>query len=226
MPQTLFLSVPPDFPVTVQPDTWLSDALVVLSVVLAMALLKRFLQLLPYLADSFLRMRGSAVLESSVRVSQDRDLVAMALVVPAIVVTYHYNLYNPRFLQGLDPTLRLCAVAAALVAYGFLRWLIYVWVRPGNHLDIFRQAHKGVRTYFIFFMLLVLTSLGVLALAGVESAIIRYVIYAQAALVFLLTLQRCAQLLSLSCNRLRTFLYLCALEILPAALLVVSAVVL
>jgi hypothetical protein len=81
-------------------------------------------------------------------------------------------------------------------------------------------------TYFIFLMLLVLITVGVLSLAGIESTIVRYVIFAESGLVFILLLHRSSQILSLSCNRLRTFLYLCALEILPAALLVVSAVVL
>ena len=75
-------------------------------------------------------------------------------------------------------------------------------------------------------MLLVLITVGILEIAGLESAIVRYVLYAEIGLVFILLLHRTSQILSLSCNHLRTFLYLCALEILPAVLLVVSAVVL
>lgn len=219
-------SAPLDSPAAAEPSTWLVNLLVVLFAVLAIATLKRFLQVLPYMADSYLRVRGSAALEGSIRVSQDRNLVALVLTIPAVLVVYRYRLYDPVILQDQDPNLRLAGVTLALLSYVLLRQIVYLWVRPRQRKDIFRQAHRGAYTYFIFLMLLVLISVGILELAGVENAILRYVLYAETGLVYILFLYRCSQILSLSCNRLRTFLYLCALEILPAALLVVSAVVL
>ena len=65
----------------VQPSPWLLNLMLVVFVVLAIATLKRFLQVLPYMADSYLRVRGSAALEGSVRVSQDRNLVALVLTI-------------------------------------------------------------------------------------------------------------------------------------------------
>lgn len=219
-------SVPPDASAAAEPSAWLVDLLVVLFAVLFIAVLKRFLQVLPYMADSYLRVRGSAALEGSIRVSQDRNLVALVFTIPAILVVYRYRLYDPSVLRDLDPNLRLAGVALALLAYVIIRHMVYLWVRPHRRVDIFRQAHRVAYTYFIFLMLLVLITVGVLAIAGVENAIVRYVLYAETGLVFILLLHRSSQILSLSCNRLRTFLYLCALEILPAALLAVSAVVL
>lgn len=219
-------SVPPEAPAAAEPSAWLVNLLVVAFAVLAIALLKRFLQVLPYMADSYLRVRGSAALEGSIRVSQDRNLVALVLTIPALLVTYRYRLYDPAILRDLDPNLRLAGVALALLAYVLVRHMVYLWVRPHRRMDIFRQSHRVGYTYFIFLMLLVLITVGILSLAGVESANVRYVIYGETGLVFFLLLYRSSQILSLSCNRLRTFLYLCALEILPAALLAVSAVVL
>jgi len=48
----------------------------------------------------------------------------------------------------------------------------------------------------------------------------------EAGVLYLIYLLRRAQILSMSCNSLTTFLYLCGLELLPAALMVVPAVVL
>jgi len=219
-------SVPPEAPAAAEPSAWLVNLLVVAFAVLAIAILKRFLQVLPYMADSYLRVRGSAALEGSIRVSQDRNLVALVFTIPAVLLVYRYRLYDPSIIRDLDPNLRLAGVALALLGYVLVRHIIYLWVRPHQRVDIFRQAHRVAYTYFIFLMLLVLITVGILAIAGVESAIVRYVLYAEIGLVFILLLFRCSQILSLSCNHLRTFLYLCALEILPAVLLVVSAVVL
>lgn len=205
---------------------WLMHILVVVFVILAIVTLKPFLQLFPYLADCLFRLRGSAALENSIRVSHNRNLIAAVLTIPAVLLCYRYRLYNPSFLSGLDPNLRLAGVALALLAYIVLRLLLFLWMRPRRRGDVFRQAHRLVYTYFIFLMLLILPTLGVLWLVGVEDVTMRMVLYGETALVFALFLYRFAQILSLSCNRLRTFLYLCALEILPAALLVISAVVL
>jgi hypothetical protein len=219
-------SVPPETPAAAEPSAWLVNLLVVAFAVLAIAFLKRFLQVLPYMADSYLRVRGSAALEGSIRVSQDRNLVALVFTIPAVLLVYRYRLYDPSLIRDLDPNLRLAGVALALLAYVLVRHMIYLWVRPRQRVDIFRQAHRVAYTYFIFLMLLVLITVGILEIAGLESAIVRYVLYAEIGLVFILLLHRTSQILSLSCNHLRTFLYLCALEILPAVLLVVSAVVL
>ena len=205
---------------------WLMHGLVVVFVILAIVTLRRFLQLVPYLADSIFRMRGSVALERSVRVSHDRNLIAAVLTIPAVLVCYRYRLYDPSFLSGLDPNLRMAGMVGVFAAYLLLRSLIYLWVRPRRRSDSFRMARRLVYTYFIFLMLLVLLTLGVLWLVGVEDATMRLVLLAETGLVFVLVLYRCAQILWLSCNHLRTFLYLCALEILPAALLVISAVVL
>ena len=219
-------SIPADAPLPEEPSSWLVNVLVVAFAVLAITLLKRFLQVVPYMADSFLRVRGSAVLEGSIRVSQDRNLVALMLTIPAILVTYRYRLFNPSVLEELDPNFQLAGVALVLLSYVLIRHMVFLWVRPNHHGNIFRQAHRVAYTYFIFLMLVVLITVGILALAGVEDTLVRYILYAETGLVFLLFLHRGSQILSLSCSRLRTFLYLCALEILPAALLVVSAVVL
>ena len=219
-------SVPPETPVAAEPSTWLVELLVVVFALLAIAVLKRFIQVMPYMADSYLRVRGSAALEGSIRVSQDRNLVALVLTIPAILEAYRYRLYDPALIRDLDPNLRLASVALALMSYVLLRHFIYLWVRPRRQVAVFRQAHRVAYTFFIFLMLLLLITTGILNLFGVESAIVRWVAYGEIGLVFALFLHRSAQILSLSCNHLRTFLYLCALEILPAALLVVSGLVL
>ena len=206
-------SIPADAPLPEEPASWLVNVLVVVFAVLAIALLKRFLQVVPYMSDSFLRVRGSAALEGSIRVSQDRNLAALVLSIPAILVTYRYRLFNPSVLQELDPNFQLAGVALVLLSYVLIRHMIFLWVRPNHHGDVFRQAHRVAYTYFVFLMLLVLITVGILALAGVDDTLSRYILYGEAGLVFLLFLYRSSQILSLSCNRLRTFLYLCALEI-------------
>ena len=212
--------------ICVQAGSLSMGILVALFVVLSIALMRSFLQLVPYIADSFLRARGSVVLESSVRVSRDRDAVALVMLLPMTVLTCRYRLYNPSFLAGASPDSRLWLTAAAISAYLLLRLLMYVLLKPKRRYEQFQTAHHATYTFFILLVLLLMGTAGIMYVFGASDASVRLVLYTEIMVVYLVFLFRRAQILSLSCNQLRTFLYLCGLEILPTAALVVSAVLL
>lgn len=202
------------------------NILVTLTVVVGMLLLERFLQLLPLLADSIFRARGSSSLENSVRANHDRNLMAAYLSVPALLVVNRYRLYDAAFLRDLPSPWRLLALAGVFAAWVLLSWMLFRLLRPRRRFDTYLRAHRASATYFIIYMLLVLGTLGLLALFRLPDATVRMVLYAETAVYYLFFLVRRAQIMALSCNPFRTFLYLCGLEILPSVLLVVSAVLL
>lgn len=200
--------------------------LVLIFVVMMILLLPRFIGLLPYLADSFLRARGSSALENSVRVSRDRNVIAAAMLIPAVFLVFRYRLYDASFLSGREADVRLLMVAGVLAAYLLLRLFIYLILRPARRREYYQIAHHTSYTFFILMMLLELVTAGLLSVFGVPEPVLRTVLYAETAVAYLSFFLRRAQILSLICNPLQTFLYLCALEIIPTAALVVSAVVL
>ena len=199
---------------------------VVVFVVLAIAILKRFLQVVPFLLDSIFRARGSSALEGSVRVSHDRDLIALVLLIPAILATFRYRLWAPSFLDRFPPDARLGLVAAAIVAVLLIRYLLHLWLKPRRHADTWWLGYRLGHTWFILLMMLVLPTLGILYLFHVNDLTVKWFILSELGFVYALFLLRKAQILALSCNPLLTFLYLCALEIIPASMLVVSALLL
>ena len=206
--------------------TILMMALVCVSVVLVILFLERFLRLLPLLADSIFRARGSNTLENSVGFCADRNLFSLVLLLPALLIIFRYRLYDAVFLRDLSPDARLLALSGVFGAFLLLRLLLYLWCKPRRGADYYQRSYRAGHTYFILGMLLVLLTVGILALIRLPETTIRWVIYSEAAVVCLLFWLRRAQILSLSCNPFRTFLYLCGLEILPLTLLVVSAVLL
>ena len=200
--------------------------LAVAFVLAAILFLPRFLSLAPLLFDSLFRARGSVSLESSVRASNDRRLVAAVLLLPAALITYHYRLYDAAFLRDLSEGWRLLAVLGVIWAYAMVRLLIYLILKPRRNNEFFVLARRTSYTYFILMMVVVLVSVGILSLFRSPDAVIRQVLYTEFILFYFSFLLRRAHILGLSCNPLRTFLYLCALEILPTAALVVSAILL
>ena len=75
-------------------------------------------------------------------------------------------------------------------------------------------------------MMLALTTVGVCYILRLPDLTIKTLLLVEAGVLYLIYLLRRAQILSMSCNSLTTFLYLCGLELLPAALMVVPAAVL
>ena len=200
--------------------------LVTVFVILAILELKNFLHVAPFLWDSVFRARGSMALENNVRVARERNYLALVLIIPAILFVYRYRAYDPDFLLPLSDNLRLAGVAGVFLACLLLRFLLYVWLKPRRRADNFRLAHRAGYTFFILLMLPVLATVGILSLNRVNDFTIRMLLYVEAAVVYLVFLFRKSQILSLSCNPLLTFLYLCGLEILPTGALVATAVLL
>ena len=198
--------------------------LVLVFVVLMILLLPTFMQLVPYVADSFLRARGSSALENSVRVSRDRNTVAIVMMLPAHLLIFRYRLYNPDFLAWKDGDTRLWLIAASFTAYLFLRLILYLLLKPRRRYEAYQTAHHA--SFFILMVLLMLLTAGAMFLFKAPDQVIRTVLYVECGAIYFIFLIRRSQILALSCNHFRTFLYLCALELIPTAALVLSAVLL
>ena len=192
----------------------------------AILFLPRFLSIAPLLFDSLFRARGSVSLENSVRASNDRRLIAAVLLIPAALLTYRYRIYDAAFLRDLSEGWRLLAIMGVIFAFALLRLAIYNILKPRRNNDFYRLSRRTSYTYFILLVLLALVSVGILALFGCEDDLIRKVLLIETILLYFSFLLRRAQILALSCNPLRTFLYLCALEVIPTSALVVSAILL
>lgn len=203
-----------------------ASVLVAVSVLLFLLALRSFLNVLPYLADNIFRARGSAALENSVRVSRDRNLVVTVFLVPAILLIFRYRLFDIALFDALSPDMRLLAVAGVFLAYLLVRFLLYRWLRPRRRYDNYQMAYRAGYTFFILLMMLALVTVGVCYVLRLPDLTVKTLLLVETGVMYLLYLFRRGQILSTSCNTLTTFLYLCGLELLPTALLVVPAVIL
>ena len=200
--------------------------LIVVSTLLFMLFLENFLHILPYLADSVFRARGSTALENSVRVRRDRDIVALIFLIPLFLIVYYYRLYTPDFLEQFSADAAFWLTTGVVVLFLVLRFLLTLWFAPRRRRDNYMDAYRAGFTFFILMMILVLPTVGLLSVFKASPTAFRWVILSEIIVLYGLYLFRRAQILSSSCSNLTTFLYLCALEFLPSGLLVASAVVL
>ena len=199
---------------TVRSVSIVEPALVSLFTLLLIIFMRNFINILPYIIDSFTRARGSSDLEGSVRVSRDRNLIAMIFIIPFILLLYFYRIYDPSFLSGMGDNMRLLLIGAIFIAYLLLRRLLVVIFAPRRVNDNYAMG------------MLVLPTFGILYLLGVNDLTIKTVALAEISFVYLVFLLRKSQILSTFCSPLTVFLYLCALEFLPTGLYVASALLL
>ena len=108
----------------------LFNILALISVLICLSLLKRFAAIFPSLMACIIRWKESVNLESSVKHSLDRDMLAIAMVLPFCLVADRFGLYAPAFMSGIDPSIRLALTIGIFIGYILIRTLISKMVRP------------------------------------------------------------------------------------------------
>ena len=205
----------------------LFNILALISVLICITLLKRLVAIFPSLAACILRWKESVNLEASVKLSNDRDRLALAMVVPFCLACFRFRLYDPAFLENLGENLQLCIVLGVFISYFLLRTIMSAMVRPRKmNSKLFKTAEKASFTFFIILTLLLLTIGGILSFIGVDIETIRGAMLWISAGIYAISLLRKTQIFASGCSIFTAFLYLCALEIFPTGALVASALIL
>lgn len=204
----------------------LFDILALSGFLIVLLLLRRLINVLPSLIGCLVRGKESLNLESSVKLSRDRDALALAMIIPFCLVVSYNRLYSPGFMEGMSENTALGVVFGVFLAYLLLRFLVTWLFRPQRMpKKTYVAADKAAYSFFIVDTLLLLAMGAVLDVVNVPEADVRNAMLCVSGLIYAVFLLRKAQIFSTSCSIFTAFLYLCALEIIPTGILVVSAVV-
>lgn len=181
----------------------------------------------PHLLFCLRRSYGSENIEHSIAVTRLRNRCAFVAALPFCLMADYFGVYRDTLLCSPGQQWSALIVMALLFVYLLLRKLISLVIRPrnigGEKYNAFRHC---LWNYFILLVLNLLFILAPIRLMGVPWDVSRWIFLSVTGLFYLVALFREAQILSSVCNGLRTILYLCALELVPAAVLVVPAVLL
>ena len=228
------LHLPTERPATIAAAGWMDIPehawMLIGAAAIILILLPEIYKLLPAMTGCLVRSRGNIEVEHSVSTARLRNTCARYLSIMFMLAADRYCLYNAGFLAPWsEPWLRLGEIAAVLVAYNSLRLIMHALVLglrrvKFNH-EIVLTLRRGIYNYFICFVLLMLFSLCILYVFGASDATVRWCIWLELTLLWLLAVVRETQILRANCGGLTTFLYLCGLELIPVAALIVSALV-
>ncbi|MBR1869224.1 MAG: DUF4271 domain-containing protein [Bacteroidales bacterium] len=204
-----------------------NSAILALAAVLLLSVMRDLKDLAPAISGCAIRWRGNLDIEHSVHLSRERNWAAMTASLFFCIIANRFAVYDPGFIRGLPAGWRLPATAGAFIGYLLVRWLAH---RPFHPRKMDSEARKATYSCFFNYMLLLSATLlptaAVLLITGASVPVSKVIIIAECSIFFILALVRKWQILKSNCSFFVSFLYLCALEILPAAMMVTSAVAL
>jgi len=215
--------VPPEMTDMVQ--TWgtllPNRILVVLSVVILLFLLTESLHFFPTAMYCVLRARGSINLEHSLSQAKSRNILAIAHIIPFCLVVDWLGLIRP---VPVSPSWSALCTVGVLIVFAIVRFISFKLaagrkrVRPETSL----AARRAIFTFFTVLCWALMASVLVMLCLGTGFETIRNVAKWEIIGFYALSFLRTGQILSGDCTGISTILYLCALEIIPAVLLVAS----
>ena len=200
--------------------------LVLFSFLIVLLLLRRLVNILPSLLACLIRGKESLNLEASVKLSRDRDMLSLAMIVPFCLTACRYKLYSPRFMDGFSQESYLGLCFGVFLTY-FLMRVVMTWLFQPKKMQkkIYVAADKASYSFFIIYTLVLLALGEILGMTDMPDGDIRSAMLWVSASIYALFLIRKTQIFSTSCSIFVAFLYLCALEMIPTGILVVSAII-
>ena len=204
----------------------LFDTLALISLIVILLLIRKMINIFPSLAACLIRWKENINLQLSLKMRTDRNKLTCALFIPFCLTVFQYRLYCPQFLGNMADTSRLWCTIGIVAAYAMIRVACRLAFRMKTPTTtIYTAATDSVRTYFIILTLLLVTTGGLLSFFEVPASHIRTAMFWLSGSIYALFLLRKTQIFLSSCNLFVSFLYLCALEILPTGVLIASAFV-
>lgn len=198
----------------------------VLAILLFILMLKDIFRLIPPLVYAIKFPHGTSGLEYNLSVSRIRNRTALLCLLPFCLIADRYGLYRPEFWAQVPPQWSSSATFGVMAAFVLLRSFIYAAARPRRmHNDEFVTLRHSAYNFFIACTIVMLIAACILSLSGMPDSISRSVIMVILGIMALMSILRSGYFLAANCGGLATILYLCGLEIVPMAALVVSAVV-
>ena len=210
-------------------DLWgtspLNWALMAFCIVLMLISMRRFISVLPTIWRPFFRWREIVSIEGNMRLSRERNSVALASIFICGICVSRLGLFHNKLLSALPPGFQTLAIIGTLCAYLLVRWIAGVLTPTGKiRSETAKISGHGGTNFFILETFFLVIGITILAISGSCLPHIKTAAYIFTGLLFIVNLIRRYQIITQDCGFFTAILYLCSVEILPAALLVISLV--
>lgn len=208
-------------------DCMANKIAMVVFIALVLIDLADMLRTMPKIWDCISLWRANLGLEHSLSTARSRNNSALVMSIGWVLLMDCYGIYPAKWLQNLGYGWSAAATAGVLIVFLALRRLCFQAFKPKRmNGEELRAVHNAMITYFIPQSILMLCSAGILNIIGADSSLICMIIRYEIAACWIFDAMRTGQILSGKVSSLATILYLCGLELLPASVLVATALLL
>lgn len=199
------------------------EILACVSLFIILLILRKIVNVYPSLIACVMRWKESINLEASVKLSRDRNAIALALVIPFCLIVEHFDLFYPSYMDGKGESMRILIVIGTFIIYGSLRLITAFFCRPKKQSDkSYVTGCKSMFTYFILITLILLCVGGVCEFISVRDSLTKEILLWLTGATYLFAIFREFQIFVSSYSVFAAFLYLCALELMPTGILLAS----
>ena len=198
--------------------TWVStpvvSALILISIIILALSIRDFRSILPQALESVFYWKQGIKIQENMHASQARNMTAVSLILPFCLISAYYS---PDFMS-------IFALPVYAVAYMLLKEIIGRSYTPSGASGKMCKATRYTSiTLFIPLTLLMLATVVVGAIPGITDRAVSIALGVELALCFFIQIAREWEILRSVSGPFPTFLYLCALEILPCTAAVAAA---
>jgi len=204
-------------------DSWIMMATVAICLLSAVLALRKTVNITPSVIACIFRWKENVNLEYSLKLRRDRDLISILCFLPFCFTLSVNGVINPSYVPEDAHAFRLLVTICSIALYFFLLNLLSELFKEKSFpKDMFNTARHCIFTYYILVTGIIILSSGILSLFGAGQSLSRGVIIWEMSLIFIVFLYAKLQIFASFCKVFPTFLYLCALDLIPTALLVAS----
>lgn len=211
--------------VTEWTDCTVNIILVAVALILFLIATLNVIRIFPDLQLCITKPHGPAAFEHSMHKSRSRDFAAVLLIPAAATLMDRLDLYKPSFFTHIPPEFSVAVMAGVLVLFRIVRNIFFSFTRNLRLRSDDAAALKNIElSVFVFLATFLIPVTTLLLVAGVEESILRNAIYLVLGIGFFISLVRSGQILAGQYGFFTTLLLLLAIEILPASIMIVPAI--
>lgn len=205
-------------------DAIINCLLVSAAIVTAILCLSQFIEVFPIVFSGIFRTKPVMSFESNVRLGRERDTVAWAAYFALCLVFARYDVISLRFMEQFPFGLSTLIVLGIMLFYMLLRMtLISIFEPKRRGKEYYKASNNLYFNYLILLAVLMAVTVTICLVSDMNDLIVRRILLYEIAGTAVLLALRKLEILSNYCNLLLGFLYLCALEIFPAGLLIAAS---
>lgn len=187
----------------------------------------RIVGIMPSILRGFVFRRDAMKIGRSSKSVSDRNAMALSLFIPFCLLVGGTGIFNPSFLGNI-PGHWMAPLFAVFLAAAFLLRLLFTSIAnpAGMKSDEWDAAKGSIVNSFCVAVPAMLLAAGIMAVFGVEKDGMKLVLSIVMAIALAVDIISTSGFLHEGCSLIRTFLYLCALEIIPVGALAAVAILL